>query len=425
VYGAAVQTPSAAALPTHDERLLDYLPFRQGAGYWMTIKRSLAILGSTGSIGTQALDVAARHAQRFPVAALVAHRSAEKLFAQVRRFRPVMAGLTDERFSMADVPEDLRFCRWVFGPDALTQAASLPEADMVLVSVVGMRGLGAVLTALAAGKRVLLANKEALVAGGKLVMEAARTAGEHSLLPVDSEHSAIFQCLQGAQGNQPEKIYLTCSGGPFRTWDKAAVDGATREQALKHPTWTMGHKITVDSATLFNKALEMIEARYLFNVEPARVQVLVHPQSVVHSAVQFADGAVIAQLGTPDMRLPILYAMAYPDRLSTGGEPLDFFALRELTFERPDPVRFPSLRLAEECLAAGGAACCVMNAANETAVNRFLQVDGGKPMAVGRIYAVVEETLNRVGRLPADTYAQVLEADRRAREAAESLLARR
>ncbi len=384
--------------------------------------RRLAILGSTGSIGTQALDVAARHAERFQVAALTARGSAQALFEQVRRFRPIMAGLTDGRFTLADVPDDLRFCRWVFGPDALTQAASLPEADAVLVAVVGMCGLESVLTALACRKRVLLANKEALVAGGKLVTDSAREAGENALLPVDSEHSAIFQCLQGARGNAPEKIYLTCSGGPFRTWSKDRVDAATREQALRHPTWSMGRKITVDSATLFNKALEMIEARHLFHVEPNRIQVLIHPQSVVHSAVGFADGAVIAQLGTPDMRLPILYAMAYPDRLPTGGEPLDFFALKELTFERPDPARFPALRLAEECLLAGGAACCILNAANEEAVNRFLQTEGGNAMTVGRIVAVVEETLNRVGSLPADTLPQVLEADRRARETARSLL---
>ena len=384
--------------------------------------RRLAVLGSTGSIGTQALDVAARHADRFSVVALTANASSEKLFAQVRAFRPLLAGLTDSRFSQADIPDDLRFCRWVFGQEALPAAAALDEADDVLVSVVGMAGLEAVLAALAHGRRVLLANKEALVAGGRLVMDAARRAGEHTLLPVDSEHSAIFQCLQGACGNPVDTLYLTCSGGPFRTWSKADIDRATVEQALRHPTWAMGRKITVDSATLFNKALEIIEASHLFGVAPPRLQVLIHPQSVVHSAVGFADGAVIAQLGTPDMRLPILYAMAYPERLPTGGDKLDFFSLKELTFERPDPVRFPSLRLAEECLAAGGAACCVLNAANEVAVDRFLQSGSGNPMTVGRIYAVVEETLQRVGALPADSLPEVLEADRLARETARALL---
>ncbi len=385
-------------------------------------KRRLAVLGSTGSIGTQALDVAARHADRFSVVALTAHRSAEALFKQVARFRPALAGLTGEGFSLEDVPTELRFCRWAFGPDALAAAATAAEADTVLVSVVGMCGLNSVLSALACGKRVLLANKEALVAGGRLVMDAARKAGEHSLLPVDSEHSAVFQCLQGAAGNPIDTLYLTCSGGPFRTWDKAAVAAATREAALRHPTWTMGQKITVDSATLFNKALEMIEARWLFDIDPSRIQVLIHPQSVVHSAVGFADGGVIAQLGTPDMRLPILYAMAYPDRLPTGGAKLDFFAQGALTFERPDPERFPSLRLAAECLSAGGAACCVLNAANEVAVGRFLRPEGGAPLTVGDIYRIVEETLRRVGPLPADTLAQVLTADHLARETAAGLL---
>ena len=385
-------------------------------------RRTLSILGCTGSIGTQALDVATRHADRFTVTALVARRNAPLLFAQVRAHRPLLAGLTDPRFTINDVPPELRFCRWVCGEEALTEAAALPEAQDVLVSVVGMCGLSSVLTALERGKRVLLANKEALVAGGELVMQAAKQAGDNSLLPVDSEHSAIFQCLQGAQGNPARRILLTCSGGPFRTWPKEAVWQATREQALKHPTWSMGQKITVDSATLFNKALEIIEARYLFHMAPEQVQVLIHPQSVVHSAVEYFDGAVVAQLGTPDMRLPILYAMAYPERLPTGGEPLDFTRMRELTFEAPDPVRFPSLRLAAECLAAGGAACCVLNAANEVAVTRFLQTEGGNALPVGRIYSVVEETLQRVGHLPADTLGQVLEADRRARETAALLL---
>ena len=387
-----------------------------------SLPRTVSVLGCTGSIGTQALDVAARHADRFTVVALTAHNNTQKLFAQVRACRPLLAGLTDSRFTLADIPEELRFCRWVFGRDALTEAASLPQAQDVLVSVVGMAGLESVLCAFANHKRVLLANKEALVAGGELVMQAAQKAGENSLLPVDSEHSAIFQCLQGAAGNPIDTLYLTCSGGPFRTWGKPEIDNATREQALRHPTWTMGQKITIDSATLFNKALEIIEARHLFHVEPSRIQVLVHPQSVVHSAVGFADGGVIAQLGTPDMRLPILYAMAYPQRLPTGGDKLDFFALNGLTFERPDPVRFPSLRLADVCLAAGGAACCVLNAANEVAVEHFLQDRSGNAMTIGRIYAVVEETLQRVGWLPATTLDHVLEADRRAREVARQLL---
>ena len=383
-------------------------------------KSRLAILGSTGSIGTQALEVAALHPDRFEVAALTAHSSYEKLFEQVRAFRPRMAGLV-KPIAREEIPEDLRFCQWVFGPEALTLAAR-SDVDDVLVSVVGMVGLKSVLTALEEGKRVLLANKEALVAGGSLVMEAARRVGEHALLPVDSEHSAIFQCLQGAGPNPYARIILTCSGGPFRTWSREEIRAATKEQALKHPNWVMGQKITVDSATLFNKALEMIEARWLFDARPEQIEVVVHPQSVIHSGVEFADGALIAQLGTPDMRLPILYAMSYPKRLPTGGKRLDLFSLGGLTFEKPDEERFPSVRLARECLRAGGAAGCVLNAANEVAVGELLQSGGEEPMRIGRIFDTVEETLQRVGHLPAGSLEQVMEADRRARETARQVL---
>ena len=383
-------------------------------------KRRLAILGSTGSIGTQALEVAALHPDRFEVAALTAHSSYEKLFEQVRAFRPRMAGLV-KPIAREEIPEDLRFCQWVFGPEALTLAAR-SDVDDVLVSVVGMVGLKSVLTALEEGKRVLLANKEALVAGGSLVMEAARRVGEHALLPVDSEHSAIFQCLQGAGPNPYARIILTCSGGPFRTWSREEIRAATKEQALKHPNWVMGQKITVDSATLFNKALEMIEARWLFDARPEQIEVVVHPQSVIHSGVEFADGALIAQLGTPDMRLPILYAMSYPKRLPTGGKRLDLFSLGGLTFEKPDEERFPSVRLARECLRAGGAAGCVLNAANEVAVGELLQSGGEEPMRIGRIFDTVEETLQRVGHLPVGSLEQVMEADRRARETARQVL---
>ena len=293
-----------------------------------------------------------------------------------------------------EIPEDLRFCEWVFGPEALT-LASQADVDDVLVSVVGMVGLKSVLTALEGGRRVLLANKEALVAGGHLVMEAARRVGEHALLPVDSEHSAIFQCLQGAGGNPYSRIILTCSGGPFRTLGKDDIRAGHKGAGPQASQLVMGQKITVDSATLFNKAQEMIEAKWLFDARPEQIEVVVHPQSVIHSGVEFADGALIAQLGTPDMRLPILYAMAYPDRLPTGGSRLDLFSLGSLTFERPDEERFPSIRLARECLRAGGAAGCVLNAANEVAVGELLQSGGEEPMRIGRIFDTVEETLAR------------------------------
>ena len=383
-------------------------------------KRRLAILGSTGSIGTQALEVAALHPDRFEVIALTAYASRDKLFEQVRAFRPKLAGLV-RPVPMEEIPQDLRFCEWVFGPEALTLAAQADVED-VLVSVVGMVGLQSVLTALDHHKRVLLANKEALVAGGKLVMDAAQREGANALLPVDSEHSAIFQCLQGAGQNPYSRILLTCSGGPFRTWARGDIRVAGKEQALKHPNWVMGQKITIDSATLFNKALEMIEAKWLFNADAEQIEVVVHPQSVIHSGVEFADGALIAQLGTPDMRLPILYAMSYPNRLPTGGERLNLFSLGGLTFERPDEERFPSIRLARECLKAGGAAGCVLNAANEIAVGELLQPVGKEPVRIGRIFDTVEETLSRVGHLPADTLEDVLEADRIARETARQVL---
>ncbi|MCL1855087.1 MAG: 1-deoxy-D-xylulose-5-phosphate reductoisomerase [Clostridia bacterium] len=380
--------------------------------------RRIAVLGSTGSIGTQALQVTALHPDQFQITALTARSDKEKLFKQVRAFHPQMAGLA-QPIPLADIPEDLRFCHWVFGEDALTLAPQT-DCDDVLVSVVGMAGLMGVMAAFEKGRRVLLANKEALVAGGQLVTAAAAKAGEDALLPVDSEHSAVFQCLQAAGDNEVDAIYLTCSGGPFRDWDQRRILAATREQALRHPTWAMGQKITVDSATLFNKALEIIEAKWLFHVEHRKIDVVIHPQSVIHSAIRFLDGAVLAQLGTPDMRLPILYAMSYPRRLPTGGEKLDLLSIGTLTFEQPDPGRFPSLRMAREALDAGGAAACVLNAANEEAVSEFLRSKNSIPL--GKIFEVVEDCLARVGHLPAASLADVLYADRRARETAASLL---
>lgn len=378
--------------------------------------QTLSILGATGSIGTQALDVAARHPDRFRIAALTANHQKDKLFALARQFKPQLCGLTTP-IVPDEIPEDLRHIEWVFGQGALEKAAAIP-CDSVLVSVVGMAGLLSVLTALQKGTRVLLANKEALVTGGQLVMDAAKAAGPRSLIPVDSEHSAIDQCLEAANGNRPARLLLTCSGGPFRTWDAQAVANATREQALKHPNWVMGQKITVDSATLFNKGLEIIEARWLFGLKPDQIEVLIHPQSVIHSGVEFADGAALCQLGTPDMRVPILYAMAYPERLPTGGERLDLLKAATLTFEKPDEARFPSLRITRECLKAGGASCCIMNAANEIAVERFLQ--GGVPLH--SIWDTVRGVLDKLGSLPADTLDEVLAADQLARSAAHALL---
>lgn len=377
--------------------------------------QTIAILGSTGSIGTQALELVRLHPEEFRVVALTARSSREKLFEQVREFRPEVAGLT-EPIPMSEIPEDVRFCRWVMGKEALRVAAAEVPADMVLVSVVGIAGLQSVMDALGANRQVLLANKEALVTGGHLVMDAAKRIGK-PILPVDSEHSAIFQCLQGAGGNQPVRLLLTASGGPFRTWTREQMQNATRAQALKHPNWSMGAKITIDSASMFNKALEIIEAHWLFDMPPEKIQVVVHPQSIVHSAVEFADGAVLAQLGVPDMRVPIAYAMTYPRRIPTGSKPLDLFSIGTLTFEPGDPVRFPALRLAGECLNAGGAACTILNGANEIAVAAFLR----DVIPFGAISRIVEGTLEACGAMPADTLDDIFHADLEARRVAKEI----
>ena len=370
-------------------------------------------MGSTGSIGKQAIEVIGLHPDRFFVTALTAHQNAALLFEQVRALRPRLAALTGSE-TPVDVPEDLSFCEFRFGSRALEEVARETEGEDVLAAVVGVAGLKAVMAARQAGKRVLLANKETLVAGGEMVMNACP---EGTLLPVDSEHSAIFQCLQGAGPNKYEKILLTASGGPFRTWEKERMRAASVEQALGHPTWNMGAKITVDSASMFNKALEIIEAKWLFGAKPEQIRVVVHPQSIVHSAVEFKDGAVIAQLGVPDMRLPILYAMTYPQRLETGSKPLNLFEIGQLTFEKPDPEKFPALRMAYEALRAGGAACCVLNAANEEACCAFLR----KEISFGRIPEIVESALQRHGHLPARSLADIDRADALARETARAL----
>jgi 1-deoxy-D-xylulose-5-phosphate reductoisomerase len=380
--------------------------------------RQISILGSTGSIGAQALDIIRRHPDRFKVAALSAHQQAETLFEQVRYFRPVMAGLTAGE---VPIPQDLHFCQWHFGQQALEILAAQAPCDDVLVSVVGMVGLGSVLAARKSGRRVLLANKEALVAGGQLVMDVCpEDANNPSLIPVDSEHSAIWQCLLGAGSNPYDRIMLTASGGPFRTWTREQMCHARLEDALKHPNWQMGRKITVDSATMFNKALEMVEARWFFNAKPWQIEVLIHPQSIVHSMVAFRDGAVMAQLGIPDMRVPIAFALAYPCRVDNGTPPLRLDHLGTLSFEPPDETRFPAIRLARETMTAGGAAACIMNAANEIAVDAFLLGSIRYP----DIASIVEDSLMSLGNLPADDLEQVKEADQQARLVATHLIKR-
>jgi len=336
-------------------------------------KRHIAILGSTGSIGSQTLDVIRQHPDRFEVELLTANTSSDKLIAQAKEFHPahVVIRSADKYHQVADAlaGEDVKV--WC-GMDSICSLVSAEAVDMVVAAMVGFSGLRPTLAAIRAGKAIALANKETLVAAGSLV---TRLAEEHRvpLLPVDSEHSAIFQCLLAAGNNRPSRLHLTASGGPFRTWPRERIAKATAAEALKHPNWDMGAKITIDSATMMNKGFEVIEASWLFDMAPSDIRVLVHPESVIHSMVEFADGAVLAQLGCPDMRVPIEVAISYPERLSLDGPRLNLAATGSLTFEEADPERFPCLGLAFEAIRRGGNVPCAMNAANEAAVKAFLQ----------------------------------------------------
>lgn len=336
------------------------------------MKRKIAILGSTGSIGRQALDVVRQHRDLFEVELLVANNSADLLVEQALEFDANSVVICNESlYDKVFAALDPHYIKVFAGMDSVCDLVAGDNIDMVLTAMVGFSGLRSTVAAIKAGKAIALANKETLVAAGEIV---TRLAEEHQvpLLPVDSEHSAIFQCLQGAGGNPVEKIHLTASGGPFRTWSAEDIAKATRADALKHPNWSMGAKITIDSATMMNKGLEVIEAKWLFGVGPERINVVVHPESVIHSMVEFADGAVIAQMGHPDMREPIQYALGYPSRLTLNNRKLDFAALGSLSFFAPDMERFPSLKLAFDALERGGSAACAMNAANEAAVAAFL-----------------------------------------------------
>ena len=335
-------------------------------------KRQIAILGSTGSIGTQALDVIGQHPDRFVVDLLTANNNSRLLIEQARRFNPSAVvicneSLYDEVFAALD-PLDIK----VFtGIDSICELLKAPQIDLVLTAMVGFSGLRPTIAAIRAGKAIALANKETLVAAGALVMPLARHYGV-PILPVDSEHSAIFQCLQGEHARL-EKILLTGSGGPFLHSTREEIAAATRDQALNHPRWKMGAKVTIDSASLMNKGLELIEARWLFDVEPEDIEVVIHPQSIIHSMVQFSDGCVMAQLSQPDMRLPIQFALSYPYRIDLNTRRLDFAELGTLSFEKPDLERFPCLGLAYEALERDGNATCIMNGANEVAVAAFLE----------------------------------------------------
>ena len=332
--------------------------------------KKITILGSTGSIGNQSLEVIKNHPERFRVEALTCGKNTERLAEQIKMFQPSFA-VTEREEDAERLAKIFPKTEFSWGEKGLIEAAT-GGCDMVLNSLVGMRGLAPTCAAIAAGKDIALANKETLVAGGAPVMDAVAKAGVR-LLPVDSEHSAIFQCLEGNKNRPVKKILLTASGGPFRGYTRKQLESVTLEQALKHPSWSMGKKITVDSATMMNKGLEVIEAKWLFDVAAEKIQILVHPQSIVHSAVEFEDNSVIAQMGRPDMKIPISLALGYPDRLKSGDAELDFFSeCKNLTFEKPDPAVFRCIGLAYEAIEAGGSYPVVLNAANEVLVSAFL-----------------------------------------------------
>ena len=336
-------------------------------------KRRIAILGSTGSIGTQTLDVIRQHRDLFEVELISARRNVALLTAQSLEFDAANVVICeDSKYRELADALDGSDCKVWSGVDSLCELVKLGSVDIVVGAMVGFSGLRPTLAALEAGKIVALANKETLVAAGPIVI---RTMREHNavILPVDSEHSTIFQCLLAAQGNKVEKIHLTASGGPFRTWERAKIAAATAGQALKHPNWDMGAKVTIDSATMMNKGFEVIEAKWLFDMDPDRINVVVHPESIIHSMVEFTDGAVIAQMGCPDMREPIGFALSFPERVSVGNRKLDFASLGQISFEAPDLKRFPCLGLAYEAIRRGGNAPCALNAANEVTVAAYLK----------------------------------------------------
>lgn len=382
--------------------------------------KNVVVLGSTGSIGRQALDVIARRPDLWRVVALAAGGNARLVAEQARRFRPAAVALADPA-AAAEVAAALagEGIEVLAEPDGAASLAGLPQADVVVAGIAGSAGLPPTYRAVEAGKVVALANKETLVAAGEAVTAAARRSGAR-LIPVDSEHSGLFQCLQGHRGGDARRVILTASGGPFRGWSRDELAAASVEDALRHPTWRMGPTITVDSATLMNKGLEVIEAHWLFGLPYDRIDVLIHPQSIVHALVEFRDGSTLAQLSQPDMRLPIQYALGYPERLEAVGEPLDLAAVGVLHFESPDRQAFPCLDLAYRAGRAGGTAPAVMNAAKEVAVDAFLAGRVGF-MDIPRIITAVMEQYDHTSAHSLDV---VLEADARARRSARDLLER-
>ena len=384
----------------------------------MTENKRVAILGSTGSIGTQTLDVIRQHPDWFTVEVLTAQHNWELLVAQALEFKPnaVVIGNEDHYLKVKEAltGEQIK----VFaGQKAIAQVVEMDTIDVVLTALVGYSGLIPTVHAIRAGKQIALANKETLVVAGELITALAKQHGVN-IYPVDSEHSAIFQCLVGEFHNPIEKIILTASGGPFRGKDTAYLSSVTREQALKHPNWDMGAKITIDSASLMNKGLEVIEAKWLFGLKTVQIEVVVHPQSIVHSLVQFEDGSIKAQLGLPDMRIPIQFALSYPDRLKSNFERFNFANYPQLTFEQPDVKTFRNLQLAYDALAAGGNAPCILNAANEIAVAAFLN----RQIGFLEMSDLIEETLNQANFLARPQLEDYIESDRQARELSENIL---
>ena len=380
-------------------------------------KRQLAILGSTGSIGTQALEVVSEHSDLFEVYALTANNQVDLFINQAQKYIPEVVVIANERKypELKEALEDLPIKVWA-GADAIAQMVQSEPIDMVLTAMVGYSGLRPTISAIKAGKAIALANKETLVVAGELIM---KLAAEHKvpILPVDSEHSAIFQCLTGAYDNPIEKILLTASGGPFRQKTLEELATVTKAQALRHPNWTMGAKITIDSASMMNKGFEMIEAKWLFDVTPDQVQVVVHPQSVIHSMVQFEDGAVIAQLGIPDMKLPIAYAFSFPTRMRSMAPRLDFNQYSTLTFEEPDMERFRNLAFAFEAARQGGNIPCILNAANEVVVAAFLQ----DRIGFLQMSDVIEQTMRKASFIVNPSYEDYVATDTEARRLAAEL----
>ncbi|MDD7532774.1 MAG: 1-deoxy-D-xylulose-5-phosphate reductoisomerase [Candidatus Cryptobacteroides sp.] len=384
-------------------------------------KRRVAILGSTGSIGRQALDVIRQHRDLFEVELLTANNSSELLIAQAREFDVNSAVIcNEEKYDEVASALQKDGIKVFAGMDSVCSLVGGSNIDIVLTAMVGFSGLASTVAAIKAGKAIALANKETLVAAGSLVTALAREHGV-PLLPVDSEHSAIFQCLQGCGNNRISRIHLTASGGPFREWSREKIAAAGPREALRHPNWQMGSKITIDSATMMNKGLEVIEAKWLFDVEPEDIRVVVHPESIIHSMVEFADGAVIAQLGHPDMREPIQYALAYPQRLNLDNRKLDFAALGSLSFSAPDTERFPALGLAYEALRRGGNLACTMNAANEIAVAAYLREE----ISFYGISELVAETMDGVEFVASPSLDDIFATNEAAKEYASALIEKR